>query len=37
MSDADLKEQIAALGDKRRLDDLTSPELKAILIELIQK
>ena len=37
MSDADLKEQIVALGDKRRLDDLSSPELKAILIELIQK
>lgn len=37
MSDADLKEQIAALGDKRRLDDLSSPELKAILIELVQK
>ena len=37
MSDAELKEQITALGDKRRLDDLSSPELKAILIELIQK
>jgi|688.fasta_scaffold2047528_1 hypothetical protein len=37
MNTDELKEQITALGDKRRLEGLSDDELKAILIELVQK
>lgn len=37
MNDSDLKQQIIALGDKRKLDGLQTDELRAILIELINK